>query len=79
MSFHLQFSPTVREAGYAVQDLETEIETGTDQSSAISIHPIGHCLRRIRCKSHPIEIRSHPPESSGDNGALISDYIFDER
>ena len=65
--------------GDAVQGPETEIETGADQSSAISIHPISHCLRRIGRKSHPIENRSHPPESIGDNRALISDYIFDKR
>jgi hypothetical protein len=62
--------------GDAVQDPETKIETGADQSTAISIHPIGNRLRRIGRKSHPIEIRSHPPESIGDNRALISDYIF---
>jgi hypothetical protein len=65
--------------GDAVQGPETKIETGADQSSAISIHPIGHCLRRAGRKSRPIKIRSHPPESLGDNRALISDYILDER
>jgi hypothetical protein len=65
--------------GDAVQDPETKIETGADQSSAISNHPIGHCLRRVRRKSYPVEIRSHPPESVGDNRTLISDYIFHKR
>jgi len=65
--------------GDAVQGQETKIETGADQSSAISIHPISHCLRRIGRKSYPLEIRSHPPESIGDNRTLISDYILDER
>jgi hypothetical protein len=65
--------------GDAVQGPETQIETGADKSTAISIHPIGHCLRRIGRKSHPIEIRSHSPESVGYNRALISDYILPKR
>ena len=65
--------------GDAVQDPKAEIETGADKSSAISIHPIGHCLRRIGRKSYPLEIRSHPPESIGDNLALTSDYILTKR
>lgn len=65
--------------GDAVQDPETKIETGADKSSAIGNHPIGHRLRRIGRKSHPIEIRSHPSESIGDNRALMSDYILPKR
>jgi hypothetical protein len=65
--------------GDAVQGQETKIETGADQSTAIGLDSIGHRLRRIRRESYPIEIRSHPPESIGDNRTLISDYILDER
>ena len=76
MIYLIQSIPMEGMIGDAVQDPETKIETGADQSTAISIHPIGNLLRRIGRKSHPIEIRSHPPESIGDNRALISDYIF---
>lgn len=76
MIYLIQSIPMEGMIGDAVQDPETKIETGADQSTAISIHPIGNRLRRIGRKSHPIEIRSHPPESIGDNRALISDYIF---
>jgi hypothetical protein len=65
--------------GDAVQGPETKIETGADKSAAISIHPISNRLRRSGCKSNPIEIRSHPPKSIGDNRTLISDYILPKR
>jgi hypothetical protein len=65
--------------GDAVQGPETKIETGADQSTAIGLDPISNRLRRVGRKSHPIKIRSHPPESIGDNLALTSDYILTKR
>ena len=79
MIYLIQSIPMEGIIGDAVQGPETKIKTGADQSTANCLDPIGYRLRRIGCKSNPIEIRSHPPESVGDNRTLISDYIFDER
>jgi len=44
------------EIGDAVQNSETEIETGADQVSSVSIDPIDRSLRRIGRKFDAIEI-----------------------
>jgi hypothetical protein len=61
--------------GDAVQNPETENETGANQSPSIILGPIDRRLRRIGRKSNTIEIRSHPPEGIGHRFKVMRLYI----
>jgi hypothetical protein len=71
----IQSFPMVMEIGDAVQNPETENETGANQSPSIILGPIDRRLRRIGRKSNTIEIRSHPPEGIGHRFKVIRLYI----
>lgn len=66
----------VRGIGDVVEGPEAKNQTGADQGPAVSLGPIGHCLRRFGREPAPIENRYQSPESIGDNSPLMSDYIF---
>jgi hypothetical protein len=68
----------VMEIGDAVQNSETEIESGADQVSPVSLDPIDRSLRRIGRKFDAIEIRSHSPEGISHRFKVMRLYICNQ-